>query len=729
VHRRTGRRIATAALALVFVVAFLAFTVVIVVRSTFLSADYYTDALAENDIYDRVYTELLADPELADVTRGLLGDLPLDPSVQEAVLRFVLPPDRLRGGVELTLREVLAYFRGDKARLEPEGDVTTLIGDIEPSVSGFVQSTVAELPPTSVTTLDALTVELDRFAGELAEGRIPEQIPELVGSLAPSASETVARLQSVVDEQFGPDLRMQIEAALAAGDVRGAVTLAATEYVEPHLEESRARLRDGLERGDVFDVVAELADAADERASRVVEEANTIRSYTERFSRGVQYAAIAVMIAVLVALALVHRGRGRAALLVPCAVVVGSGVLVLVLWGAIVLFGSGPLDEALLGAEDGWGLPRSLRAMIGDIRASLGQRLWVAVRRPAIAAVVVGVVVGVVVALTDRRLVDVRRPRQRRVAIAVGGATALLVLSTGITIELFPSDPPRECNGHPELCDRRYDDVVFAASHNSMSSADLGWIWPQHDGGLGDQLDFGVRALLIDTHHWQTAAEVLAYQGSLPPQAAAALDPILGRIDPPRDGTFLCHNLCQLGATPLVDGFTAVRRFLDDNPDEVVTLFIQDAISPDDTAGAMRAAGLLDYVHVHEAGARWLTLGEMIDRGERLFVMAESNGPPPPWYHQGFELTRETPYEFHSPEELSCAPNRGQPGNPLFLMNHWVTRTAATRADAGVVNERDFIVRRARECRRERGDLPNYIAVDFYASGDLIGAVDTLNGV
>jgi hypothetical protein len=54
---------------------------------------------------------------------------------------------------------------------------------------------------------------------------------------------------------------------------------------------------------------------------------------------------------------------------------------------------------------------------------------------------------------------------------------------------------------------------------------------------------------------------------------------------------------------------------------------------------------------------------------------------------------------------------------------------APDRATAAVVNGHDAIVDRARACEQERGLMPNYIAVDFYSLGDVIGAVDTLNGV
>jgi hypothetical protein len=45
------------------------------------------------------------------------------------------------------------------------------------------------------------------------------------------------------------------------------------------------------------------------------------------------------------------------------------------------------------------------------------------------------------------------------------------------------------------------------------------------------------------------------------------------------------------------------------------------------------------------------------------------------------------------------------------------------------VNAREPLLRRARECARIRGHLPNLLAVDFYRRGDLFAVADELNGV
>jgi thymidylate synthase ThyX len=50
-------------------------------------------------------------------------------------------------------------------------------------------------------------------------------------------------------------------------------------------------------------------------------------------------------------------------------------------------------------------------------------------------------------------------------------------------------------------------------------------------------------------------------------------------------------------------------------------------------------------------------------------------------------------------------------------------------SNAEIVNSYDFLMRRARRLQAARGRLPNFVAVDFYATGDLMRVVQELNGI
>lgn len=329
-------------------------------------------------------------------------------------------------------------------------------------------------------------------------------------------------------------------------------------------------------------------------------------------------------------------------------------------------------------------------------------------------------------------------------------ALVALLLLTGCSDAPEPEPAPATgCNGHEELCDRRYDEVAFAATHNSMSAAtEPGWFTPDQPDGIIDQLDHGVRVLLIDSWYGQrterrgivATAETMREEAfdqardrygtrvvdlALRTRRAAGLEP-QGEVRP-----YLCHAMCELGSTLWLDSLRDVRAWLDAHPREVVTLFVQDEVTPRDTAQVIEQAGLLPAVHEPAADGSWPTLGEMVESGRRLVVLMEnrSGGDTWPWLIDGFDVVQDTPYLFERPSDFSCEPNRGDADAPLFLVNHWIDDWRHVPRNSAIVNARDVLAPRLEECREQRGMLPNFVAVDYYDRGDLFSVVDELNGV
>lgn len=203
-------------------------------------------------------------------------------------------------------------------------------------------------------------------------------------------------------------------------------------------------------------------------------------------------------------------------------------------------------------------------------------------------------------------------------------------------------------------------------------------------------------------------------------------------------GMFLCHTLCELGATPLEETLESIRDFLVTHPSDVLVVVNQDYVTSPDFVAAVEAAGLGDLVITPPADGPWPTLGELVARDRRVLFLAENEGGAAPWYQPVYErLTEETPYAFPVVGDLlapaalpaSCAPNRGPAeGAPLFLMNHWITTSPVPRpSDAARINAREALLARVAECERVRGRLPSLLAVNFYLEGDLFAVVDELN--
>jgi hypothetical protein len=330
--------------------------------------------------------------------------------------------------------------------------------------------------------------------------------------------------------------------------------------------------------------------------------------------------------------------------------------------------------------------------------------------------------------------------------LLVGGLVGLGLATNDAEIGPLEVDT---CNGSIVLCDRPIDEVAFAATHNSMSGASYkNWFFAQHEKGITEQLQAGYRGLLVDPHYGFETPEGIAtdlesdtgsrekIEAGLGPEGVAAAERLRAQIGFSGDEepqVFLCHAFCEVGAITAEHGFREVADFLTANPGEVVVMSIEDATSPEDTVAALEASGLTEFVYRGPNGP-WPTLGEMIDSGERLLVMAERQGGEPSWYRDQFAITQETPYTFTKVGELerdaSCKPNRGRRDAPFFLLNHWVDTSPAPRpTNARRANQRELLLERIEMCEQLRGIRPNVIAVDFFAEGDALEVVDELNGV
>ncbi len=338
------------------------------------------------------------------------------------------------------------------------------------------------------------------------------------------------------------------------------------------------------------------------------------------------------------------------------------------------------------------------------------------------------------------------------VALVAAGALVAGVVVVGATPSSSPVSPAAAdtaaCNGHVQLCDRRYNDVAFPAAHNAMSAADApGWFLAEQPTGPIGALNAGIRTLLIDSWYGQSTnspnvvvtapasyAAALAQTKQLygPDLVASALrirNDIAGAPTGPVL-PYLCHGLCETGSTPWEPLMVDVRGWLDAHPREVVTFFIEDYVTPADTAKVFTQAGLLPYLHTQLPGQPWPTLGQMIESGRRVVVLMENHGGGTayPWMLQGFDWVQDTPYTNPTAADLSCALNRGSASNPLLLINDWLSGFTSLVTNARQVNAYDVLDPYVQKCRRQRDRIPNYVAVNFFNEPDVFRVVDQLNG-
>ena len=166
-----------------------------------------------------------------------------------------------------------------------------------------------------------------------------------------------------------------------------------------------------------------------------------------------------------------------------------------------------------------------------------------------------------------------KRVRPRAAIIAGGALVALLVLVIVLLVGgdrevKRPGGPVEACNGYPELCDRQLNEVAFPGAHNAMSAANADFITPNQETKIQDQLDAGIRVLLVDAYYGikRSSGPVLtdlkreqdrtkaneAISEQFGKEAVKRVQSIQERVADTggegEQGTYFCHIVCELGA-------------------------------------------------------------------------------------------------------------------------------------------------------------------------------------
>lgn len=287
-------------------------------------------------------------------------------------------------------------------------------------------------------------------------------------------------------------------------------------------------------------------------------------------------------------------------------------------------------------------------------------------------------------------------------------------------VALFNSDEAKEpCNNYPALCDFKYSNITQVCTHNSYAVG-TGLAANQRKT-IEQQLEDGVRAFMLDLQPRLNDSTVIE----------------------------LCHTYCDLldGGT-FLDTLTSLRQWLDVNPREVITLFLENSGKFDTTAIAeqFNKADLQKFCYAPRERKDWPSIREMITYNQRVVVFVDNlyGNAVYSYILPQYQYVWETPFQAYLPKpDWSCAkdrPTNGLPSTatePMYILNHFVMANATVHnsvafsfpsfANASKVNN-DMLRMHAENCTKLLSK-PNFIAVDFYDVGIALDLAAGLNGL
>ena len=322
-------------------------------------------------------------------------------------------------------------------------------------------------------------------------------------------------------------------------------------------------------------------------------------------------------------------------------------------------------------------------------------------------------------------------PLHKRQVFGVFAAMFLVFLLTAVgAVQLVSNNtdstranPSNQgCNGFIELCAQPLNQVVWAGSHNAMSSSAYNFLGAEHTITIPEQLNAGARFLMLDAYYGYDddglvrtnlagGVDRKALEAERGEDAVHELDrlgALTGTADTSgkKQDMYFCHDFCELGAVPAEQIFGDIGDFLDRNLTDVVIIDLEDYVKPKDIKAALdRRRPLRPRVEAQARCRRrcrpsttwWRRTRSR--RRRRLIVMSEKHPGVYPWLLGTYTVSEETPFTFTAIDDFNCNPNRGGTGKDFFILNHWLRPDGPPDpVAAGSVNSQKTLTRRLQQC-------------------------------
>ncbi len=201
-----------------------------------------------------------------------------------------------------------------------------------------------------------------------------------------------------------------------------------------------------------------------------------------------------------------------------------------------------------------------------------------------------------------------------------------------------------------------------------------------------------------------------------------------------------CHSYCGIGPRDPTEVFHNVNKFLDDNPTEFLIFNFEMSTSEDDEPPSQAdlwelmkpIEGFRRKTYDH-SGGQWPTARELIETNKRI-ILFQHNGDDCPTGNEAncaprienfFDYAMENEWDFGTADAVSdtsksCAGKRGLNSKKQFysLNNFVTTELGPWKPAADKINEKDFILQRLEDCKKETGMDANFVNIDFWQRGD-----------
>ena len=398
-------------LGVVIFVGFLFFLMLSNFSGKLLNADFYTDTIAGQDTYNRIYNEVLVDEELLDKTQEFLGDVQVVSS-QDIIdlMREIVPPAYFQQQVEENIQRAIAYAEEDVDELEVFIDLAEPLRNVKPVMFAYIDRRIDELEEEDPGIGSCSNAAVTGLAGRyldvftaLAGGEAPTTVPSLQAldplcrqALFASAFDLLSASNSLdaVTRQQLLDQREALRKPFEAGDTLAMLKVSARTLAGPLMDQAIDQVREDLGPAGRLDLIQQISEwNPDTSEAQIREDLDEGRKWASR-ARGFGELTTLIMViggSILMGLVFVPNLAGM--LRWPGAALAITGTVTYVL-GKIAesQVPARLADVVETGADKVTDVPQSVIDLGGDLLVSFGTQLAGGIAGPSVTLIIIGAV-------------------------------------------------------------------------------------------------------------------------------------------------------------------------------------------------------------------------------------------------------------------------------------------------------------------------------------------------
>lgn len=287
----------------------------------------------------------------------------------------------------------------------------------------------------------------------------------------------------------------------------------------------------------------------------------------------------------------------------------------------------------------------------------------------------------------------------------------------------------------------RYDEVSFLTAHNAFANFNEGWKqYMMQTWSIEEQLDHGVRGIMLDTHEGTDGTIRLCHGG------CGAFHTLQKGIGLAASALWQKHEY-----ESLVNTLTTIKKWLDKHPSEIVTLFLENRVDNEKLAQEIASIkGFLPMVlklnewDPSKHDGKWPTISWMRAHNKRIIIFNEDKTESELSRTDGAQkYTYPFAYSWHyliesrygSVDKHTVCAERTESelyrdlGRFLLLLNFFrqITGPLALSARDNSYQTLKELVAFCKEQGLAHGKNPNFIALDFVEEGNAIKLINELN--